>query len=541
MEHHRSSTSRRGPRLAALTAAGAVGAVIIAGLAGTALAAPLLSDDFSDGNAGGWTTSGGSWTVAQDDTPAYRQSGSSSDARSLAGQAAWRDYAVQAKVKPLAFNGTDRFVGVVARAQNNTNYYALALRNGGRVDLLKIAGGGASVLASGQSSVIPGTWYSVRLEAVGDSLRGFVDGVALVGASDSTFSTGRIGLATSYASASFDDVLAEPAAAGDPSTPPGTPAPTTPPPTIPPGDCTNPPQVIGFASVDALGQNGTTGGCGGPTVTVSTAADFLSALARTGPLIIRVNGVITLPGPMHDVTSDKTIIGVGSASGFTGGGLNVGLPVNNATTSPPANAVHNVIIANLVFTNAKDDSINIQMFSHHVWVDHNDLSRGFDGLVDIKRGASYVTVSWNHTHHHTKNMLLGHDDGNAAQDVGGLRVTYHHNFFDQTPQRNPRVRFGEPVHVFNNYYLRNSDIGVACQANSGCVVEGNVFENTEEAYGVDYAGPRGRMVARNNVFLGESFPGTTGGTVQEPRTFYPYTVDDPNTVKAAVIAGVGPH
>ena len=67
-------------------------------------------------------------------------------------------------------------------------------------------------------------------------------------------------------------------------------------------------------------------------------------------------------------------------------------------TSPPANAVHNVIIRNLVFRNASDDSINVQMFSHHVWIDHNDLAQGYDGLIDIKRGSSYVTVSWNHLH-----------------------------------------------------------------------------------------------------------------------------------------------
>ena len=77
-------------------------------------------------------------------------------------------------------------------------------------------------------------------------------------------------------------------------------------------------------------------------------------------------------------------------------------------------------------------------------------------------------------------MLLGHDDGNGAQDTGRLKVTYHHNWFDRTPQRNPRVRFGEPVHVFNNYYVYNTDVGVACQANAGCVVEGNYFENVEE-------------------------------------------------------------
>ncbi|MFI5840401.1 polysaccharide lyase family 1 protein [Catenuloplanes sp. NPDC051500] len=313
------------------------------------------------------------------------------------------------------------------------------------------------------------------------------------------------------------------------------PTPTLPP-TEPPIDPGAPP--AGFASVNALGQNGTTGGAGGPTVTVSTAASFLTAIATPGPLNIRVSGVLTLPGPMHDVTSDKTIVGVGAASGLTGGGLNIGLPVS-AATSPPADAVHNVIVRNLNFTGTPDDAINVQMFSHHVWLDHNDLSDGYDGLIDIKRGSSYITVSWNHTHDHTKNMLLGHDDSNGAQDTGWLKVTYHHNWFDRTPQRNPRVRFGEPVQVVNNYFVYNTDVGVACQVNAGCVIEGNYFEDVEEPASNSYAGPNGRCVARNNVFAGESGTPVCSGTVQEPSTYYSYTVEDPNGIKAAVTAGAG--
>jgi pectate lyase len=274
-------------------------------------------------------------------------------------------------------------------------------------------------------------------------------------------------------------------------------------------------------------------------VEVDTTAEFLTAIATAGPLNICVKGMITLPGPMHDVTSNKTIAGIGATSGFTGGGLNIGIPATDAITSPPANAVNNIIIRNLVFTGATDDSINVQMYSHHVWIDHNDLSNGYDGLIDIKRGSSYVTVSWNHTHHHTKNMLLGHDDGAAAQDVGNLKVTYHNNWFDRTPQRNPRVRFGEPVHVFNNYYVYNTDIGVACQANAGCVVEGNYFENVEETVSNHYAGPAGRCVARNNVLALESGTPDCSGTVAEPSIYYSYTVVDPNTIKAVVMAGSG--
>ncbi|QQQ79949.1 pectate lyase [Saccharothrix sp. 6-C] len=294
---------------------------------------------------------------------------------------------------------------------------------------------------------------------------------------------------------------------------------------------------VGFAAVDALGQNGTTGGAGGPEVTVSTAADLIAAVKATGPRVVRVQGMITLPAGMHDVTSDKTVVGVGAASGITGGGLNIGLPVSE-TTTPPADAVHNVIIRNLVFRNATDDSINVQMFSHHVWIDHNDLSRAYDGLIDIKRGSSYITVSWNHVHDHAKNMLLGHSDSNGAQDTGYLKVSYHHNFYDRTSQRNPRTRFGNPVHIFNNYFLRNSDTGPACQAQSGCWIEGNYFDDVEEPMTNSYSGPKGSIVERNNVYVNSGKP-VVGGAVTDPRTYYQYALDPPANVKALVTQGAG--
>jgi pectate lyase len=239
------------------------------------------------------------------------------------------------------------------------------------------------------------------------------------------------------------------------------------------------------------------------------------------------------------VTSHKTIIGRGANSGITGGGLNIGGPVNEAPTPPPDGGVRNVIIRNLIFTGTPDDAINVQMFAHHVWIDHCDLSNGFDGLIDIKRGADYITVSWNHTHNHVKNMLLGHSDTNGAQDIGRLKVTYHHNWFNDTPQRNPRVRFGEPVHVFNNYYFSNSDVGVACQANAGCMVEGNYFEDVEEPMTIHYAGPTGRMVQRSNVFVGMSGAPDVGGSVIEPSTYYGYSLQNASDIKTIVMQGAG--
>jgi len=234
---------------------------------------------------------------------------------------------------------------------------------------------------------------------------------------------------------------------------------------------------------------------------------------------------------MITVVANKSIIGVGATARITGGGLQLG------STTRPGN---NVIIRNITFTGASDDSISVTNAAHHVWIDHNDLSAGFDGLVDVKRQSDFVTVSWNHFHDHSKSALLGHSDSFTA-DIGHLRVTYHHNFFDGTEQRHPRARFGEPVHVYNNYYLNNGLYGIASTENAGVVAEGNYFENVAfPCYSVSgYAdsGP-GRLVQRDNVFV-NSGSCEAGGTVVEPRTYYRYTFDSAASVPSLVRAGAG--
>ncbi|MDR8409396.1 right-handed parallel beta-helix repeat-containing protein [Nonomuraea sp. 3-1Str] len=285
---------------------------------------------------------------------------------------------------------------------------------------------------------------------------------------------------------------------------------------------------IGFASVDALGQNGTTGGAGGPSVTITTAAQLKDYAGRAGPYTLWISGRVRTSG-MITVVANKSILGVGATAEITGGGLQLG------STTRPGN---NVIIRNLRFTAADDDSISVTNKAHHVWIDHNDLSDGYDGLLDIKRESDFVTVSWNRFHDHGKTMLLGHSDTYTA-DIGKLRVTYHHNFFDGTDQRHPRVRFAEPVHVFNNYYRNNSLYGVASTENAGVLVEGNYFENVAHPIhvGYDKSAP-GRVVERRNVYAGSGAP-ETAGTVVEPSTYYPYTLDEPAKIPSIVEAGAG--
>ena len=278
---------------------------------------------------------------------------------------------------------------------------------------------------------------------------------------------------------------------------------------------------VGWAS-----QNGgTTGGAGGSTVTVTSASALDTALKSSSKMIIKVSGMITISG-MHTVASNKSILGVGSSSGLTGGGLNL-------------SGVKNVIIRNLVFKNAGDDSINVQSSTTNVWIDHNDLSNGYDGLVDIKRGSDFITVSWNKFHDHDKTALLGHDDANGAQDIGHLRVTYHHNWFASTTQRHPRVRFGNPVHVYNNYYVGNSGYGVGSACNAGVFVEKNYFQNVAKPAITTVAdSPAGNLKASGNYLTGSGTIATRNAS-SVAAIPYSYTADAAADVKSIVTSGAG--
>lgn len=291
--------------------------------------------------------------------------------------------------------------------------------------------------------------------------------------------------------------------------------------TAPPASAAFESSPVGFASLNG----GTTGGAGGATVTVTTAAALDTALQSTARQTIRVQGMISLTG-MHRVQSNKSILGVGSASGLTGGGLNI-------------SGTSNIIIRNMNFRNADDDSINVQESAHNIWIDHNDLSNGHDGLVDIKRGSDFVTVSWNHFHNHDKTALLGHSDDNSAQDLGHLRVTYVHNWFDGTTQRHPRVRFANPVHVLNNYYNGNGGYGIASTENAGVLSERNSFENVSHPT-VTQTGDSdpGNLRVLNDQMVGSGTEQVRNGA-SVAAIPYSYTPTAAANVKRDVTAGAG--
>lgn len=89
--------------------------------------------------------------------------------------------------------------------------------------------------------------------------------------------------------------------------------------------------------------------------------------------------------------------------------------------------------------------------SSKIWIDHNTLYDCVDGLIDVTRGSTDITISNNWFRYQNKVMLLGHDDGYISDK--NMRVTVAFNYFGPNcHQRMPRVRFGY-AHVVNNLYL----------------------------------------------------------------------------------------
>jgi hypothetical protein len=219
-------SGRRRTVLAALAAAMVAGAVALT--SAWAFADASFADGFEDGDLAGWSKSGGTWAVAADGSRALRQTKLDSElARVFAGDSGWTDYTLQARVKPLAFAGADRFAGIAVRAQGSTAFYRLVLLGNGRAEVQSVRGSAVTVVGGAAARVAAGGWYTLRLEVSGTSVRGFVDGTAVGAGTVTAYPKGRVGLQTFHATAAFDDVKVTPGAAPQPGQSPAPTAPKT--------------------------------------------------------------------------------------------------------------------------------------------------------------------------------------------------------------------------------------------------------------------------------------------------------------------------
>ena len=199
------------------------------------------------------------------------------------------------------------------------------------------------------------------------------------------------------------------------------------------------------------------------------------------PIVIRFIGNVTDPAVLEkgdllvDLGTDKftgglTLEGIGNDATFNG----FGLRIKNSS---------NVEVRNLGFMNCdsdEGDNLGLQQDNTHIWVHNCDFFYGQagkdadqdkgDGALDCKK-STYVTFSFNHFWDSGKSNLLG-----TSGELSSNYLSYHHNWYDHSDSRHPRVRTAT-VHVYNNYYDGNSKYGVGSTMASSIFVENNYFRN----------------------------------------------------------------
>lgn len=267
-------------------------------------------------------------------------------------------------------------------------------------------------------------------------------------------------------------------------------------------------KVVGFASAAGDGFNGPAkGGQGAPDSVIINGPSEFNKLCETlynrqqaytknittggikkAPLVILLkagiydgtqtlstNGAKIFGNSMLDIPEQGDLTFIGEKNVVFKIGINV-------------KRSYNLLIRNISFQDYYDDGINIgEPETHHIWIDHCTIGNPTampadhehpDGGIDVKTGASYVTISWCKYQNSWKTGLIGHSDNNGAQDNGRLKVTHYNNWFYHTNSRNPRVRFGQ-VHVLNCLSESVMLYGIAASNSSQVFAENNFYLNTD--------------------------------------------------------------
>ncbi len=228
---------------------------------------------------------------------------------------------------------------------------------------------------------------------------------------------------------------------------------------------------------------------------------------KCGPLCVRLIGNITDPAdmPKGDLMVDAavsglTVEGIGTDTVFNG----FGLVIKNSS---------NVEVRNIGFMNCdsdEGDNVGLQQKNDHIWVHHCDMFYGSagsdadqvkgDGALDTKT-STYVTHSYNHFWDNGKCNLQGMKSESTEN-----YATYHHNWYDHSDSRHPRIRTCT-VHSYNNYYDGNAKYGVGATMGCSVFVENNYFRNCKY--------PMLASMQGSDIAEGEgTFSGEDGGVIK---------------------------
>ncbi|QSF45311.1 pectate lyase family protein [Paenibacillus tianjinensis] len=171
--------------------------------------------------------------------------------------------------------------------------------------------------------------------------------------------------------------------------------------------------------------------------------------------------------------------------------------------------VGNVEVRNLGLMLFPDDGVSMDTGNANVWVHNNDIFYGSaggdadqakgDGSTDLKNGSSYITISYNHYWDSGKSSLVG------LTEPAEFFATFHHNWFDHSDSRHPRIRVAS-VHIYNNFYDGISKYGVGVTSGGSAFVESNYFRHTKypmmiSLQGTDALGEEGTFSGENGGMI----------------------------------------
>lgn len=247
----------------------------------------------------------------------------------------------------------------------------------------------------------------------------------------------------------------------------------------------------------------------GSNVTLTGVQEIITNLKSNNsvsPVAIRFIGNITDPetlikGDLYidAATCGLTIEGIGNDTVFNG----FGLVMKNSS---------NVEVRNIGFMNcnsSEGDDCGLQQGNDHVWVHNCDFFYGDagsdadqvkgDGALDTKT-STYVTHSYNHFWDNGKCNLQG-----MKSETEENYVTYHHNWYDHSDSRHPRIRTCT-VHSYNNYFDGNAKYGMGVTMGASAFLENNYFRNCKYPALISGQG--------SDVATGGTFSGETGGIIK---------------------------
>lgn len=150
-----------------------------------ASASTFFQDRFEEGD-NLWTSTSGNWTIVEDEGNSVYYQSATKEGRTSAGDSAWSDYTVEADVKVVDFNGSNRTY-VAGRYIDGNNFYAASLynNNDGMLEIRKKVSGSTTTLTSKPYTLQTGVWYNVKLEMSGNTINMYVNDTLELSASDS--------------------------------------------------------------------------------------------------------------------------------------------------------------------------------------------------------------------------------------------------------------------------------------------------------------------------------------------------------------------